>query len=136
MCVDGKISGLDHVQLAMPPCGEELARAYFGGLLGLVELEKPAALAGRGGVWFRLPEARQIHLGVEEPIRPNKKAHPAFRCAALDDLAQRLGEGGYAVRWDDALASRRRFYSEDPFGNRIEYTSRIFPWRDIMLLAS
>jgi catechol 2,3-dioxygenase-like lactoylglutathione lyase family enzyme len=121
MCVDGKISGLDHVQLAMPRGGEERARAYFAGLLGLVEVEKPAALAGRGGVWFGLPDGRQLHLGVEEPFRPSAKAHPAFGCVALDALARRLEEGGYAVCWDGALAPRRRFYGEDPFGNRLEF---------------
>jgi hypothetical protein len=109
------------VQLAMPPGGEERARAYFGELLDLVELEKPAVLAGKGGVWFGLSDGRQIHLGVEEPFRPNEKAHPAFSCAALEDLALRLEEGAYAVRWDEALAPRRRFYSEDPFGNRMEF---------------
>ncbi len=115
------IDGLDHAQLAMPPGGEERARAFFGGLLGLVELEKPPALAGRGGVWFGLPDGRQLHFGVEEPFRPSEKAHPAFGCAALDDLARRMEEGGYAVRWDEALAPRRRFYGEDPFGNRLEF---------------
>ena len=115
------LEGLEHVQLAMPPGGEERARDYFGGMLGLVELEKPAELAGRGGVWFRLPDGRQLHLGVEEPFRPGGKAHPAFGCAALEYLALRLGEGGYAVLWDGALAPRKRFYSEDPFGNRIEF---------------
>ena len=115
------IDGLDHVQLAMPPGGEERARAYFGGLLGLAELEKPAVLAGRGGAWFGLPDGRQRHLGIEEPFRPNEKTHPAFASGALDGLARRLKEGGYAVWWDGALAPRRRFYGENPFGNRIEF---------------
>ncbi len=115
------LEGLDHVQLAMPCAGEERARVYFGGLLGLVELEKPAVLTGRGGVWFGLTDGRQVYLGVEEPFQPNGKAHPAFVCVALERLALRLGEGGYAVRWDGALAPRRKFYSEDPFGNRIEF---------------
>jgi hypothetical protein len=109
----------------MPPGGEERARAYFGGLLGLVELGKPAALAGRGGVWFGLLDGRQIHLGIEEQFRPNEKAHPAFTCGALDSLARRLEEGGYVVRWDEALAPRRRFYGEDPFGNRLEFIEPI-----------
>jgi hypothetical protein len=43
------LDGLDHVQLAMPPGGEERAQAYFSGLLGLPELEKPVALARKGG---------------------------------------------------------------------------------------
>ena len=115
------VEGLDHVQLAMPRGGEERARAYFAGLLGLAELEKPPALAGRGGVWFALPDGRQLHLGVEEPFRASAKAHPAFGCGDLDGLASRLTEGGYAARWDEELAPRRRFYTEDPFGNRVEF---------------
>ena len=115
------IKGLDHVQLAMPRGGEQRARTYFGGMLGLEELEKPEALALRGGVWFLLPDGRQIHLGVEEPFRPNEKAHPALVCAVLEGLALRLGEHGHPVRWNGELAPRRRFYSEDPFGNRLEF---------------
>ena len=115
------MEGLDHVQLAMPRGGEEKARAYFGGMLGLAELKKPAALAGRGGVWFLLQDGRQVYLGVEEPFLQNKKAHPAFVCATLDELALRLEEGGHPVGWDGALAPRRRFYCEDPFGNRLEF---------------
>jgi hypothetical protein len=119
------LDGLDHVQLAMPRGGEERARAYFGGMLGLSELEKPASLAGRGGAWFLLPDGRQIHLGVEEPFRPSEKAHPAFACATLDELARRLEEGGHQVRWDRALAPRRRFYGGDPFGNRLEFLEAV-----------
>lgn len=115
------ISGLDHVQLAMPRGGEERARAFFAGVLGLAELEKPPTLAGRGGVWFALPDGRQLHLGVEEPFRPSAKAHPAFGCSDLDGLARRLEASGYDVRWGEELAPRRRFYGEDPFGNRVEF---------------
>ena len=82
-----------------------------------------AGLVGlsRGGVWFALPNGRQLHLGVEEPFRPSKKAHPAFVASALDDLAWAVEPEGYPVRWDDELAPRRRFYGEDPFGNRLEF---------------
>ena len=84
-------------------------------------MEKPLALTGRGGVWFALADGRQLHLGVEEPFGARAKAHPAFGCEDLDALARRLAEGGYAVRWDEELVPRRRFYGEDPFGNRVEF---------------
>jgi hypothetical protein len=105
----------------MPRGGGARARAYFARLLGLAELEKPPALAGRGGVWFALADGRQLPLGVEEPFRASAKAHPAFGCGDLNALARRLVEVGYAVRWDEELAPRRRFYGEDPFGNRVEF---------------
>ena len=115
------IVGIDHVQLAAPPGCETQARWFFGELLGLVEVEKPAPLRARGGVWFALG-AQQLHVGVADPFAPARKAHPALRVAdrALDELARRLAAAGVAVQWDDALPGERRFYTEDPWGNRIE----------------
>lgn len=115
------IGTLDHVQVAMPAGREAEARAFYAGLLGLEEIEKPSALAGRGGAWFALPDGRQLHLGVEDPFRPSRKAHPAFVAHALDEVAGRISGSGLPVRWDDGLAPRRRFYGEDPFGNRLEF---------------
>ena len=115
------ITALDHVQVAMPAGGEREARHFYSDLLGLDELEKPAALAARGGAWFALPDGRQLHLGVEDPFRPSRKAHPAFVASSLDELAERIEAGGLPVRWDEELAPRRRFYGEDPFGNRLEF---------------
>jgi predicted enzyme related to lactoylglutathione lyase len=75
-------------------------------------------------VWFRLG-AQQLHVGVQDPFAPAAKAHPALRVAdgGLDALAQRLSAAGATVRWDDALPGDRRFYTEDPWGNRIELLS-------------
>jgi len=115
------IDGLDHVQLAAPPGCETAARRFFGQLLGLVELEKPSPLRARGGVWFQAG-GQQLHIGVEQAFAPARKAHPAFRVAlgTLDELAARLQEGGAEVQWDEELPGVRRFYTEDPWGNRIE----------------
>lgn len=115
------IVGIDHVQIAAPAGCEAQARWFFGELLDLVEVEKPEPLKGRGGAWFSLGP-QQLHVGVEEQFAPARKAHPALRVepAALDGLAVRLQEAGVKVQWDTALADVRRFYSEDPWGNRIE----------------
>lgn len=115
------ITALDHVQVAMSAGGEQGARAFYSGLLGLDELHKPPALAARGGAWFALPDGRQLHLGVEDPFLPSEKAHPAFLVSSLDELAHELEAAGLAVRWDEELAPRRRFYGQDPFGNRLEF---------------
>jgi catechol 2,3-dioxygenase-like lactoylglutathione lyase family enzyme len=113
---------LDHVQLAAPAGCEELARAFYGGLLGLEEVRKPAPLRKRGGVWFAVNAEQQLHIGVEARFAPARKAHPALAVdrAALDGLAARLQTAGVAVVWDDALAPARRFYVADPWGNRLE----------------
>lgn len=110
---------LDHVQLAIPQGGEAVARSFWGGILGLEEIGKPAPLKARGGCWFRL-DGQEFHLGVERDFVPARKAHPAFLTRDLDGLAARLSN----VTWDTALPDRRRFFTEDPFGNRLEFVAQ------------
>jgi catechol 2,3-dioxygenase-like lactoylglutathione lyase family enzyme len=112
---------LDHVQIAAPPGCEGQARHFYGKLLGLTELRKPPPLQPRGGVWFALGGA-QLHIGVEADFRPARKAHPALRVdgPTLDELARRLAADGTPVRWDDELPHVRRFFTDDPWGNRLE----------------
>jgi catechol 2,3-dioxygenase-like lactoylglutathione lyase family enzyme len=118
------ILGLDHVQLAMPRGGEDEARCFYSGVLGLTELEKPPNLAKRGGVWFALGE-QQLHLGIEDEFRPARKAHPAILVDGLDELRERLLARGFAPIDDEPLVGHRRFYVDDPFGNRLEFLERI-----------
>jgi catechol 2,3-dioxygenase-like lactoylglutathione lyase family enzyme len=112
---------LDHVQLAGPPGCEDRARAFYGGVLRLEELPKPEAMRASGGVWFRVG-ANELHIGIEEPFAPARKAHPALRVdtSELDSVAQRVQDAGAPVDWDDRYPGVRRFYTADPFGNRIE----------------
>jgi catechol 2,3-dioxygenase-like lactoylglutathione lyase family enzyme len=114
-----EILGLDHVQLAMPAGQEALARAFYGGVLGLAEEQKPAHLAARGGVWFRQGELR-LHLGVDADFRPAKKAHPALLVRGLAELAARCEAAGCPSVTDEPLEGFNRVYVSDPFGNRIE----------------
>jgi catechol 2,3-dioxygenase-like lactoylglutathione lyase family enzyme len=111
-----------HVQLAAPSGGEARARAFFGGLLGLEEVPKPANLAGRGGAWFRGP-GFELHVGVEDDFRPARKAHLARQVSDLKLLRRRLREHGVETWGDEPLPGRERFYASDPFGNRLEFLS-------------
>ncbi|AMY69350.1 VOC family protein [Frigidibacter mobilis] len=110
---------LHHVQLAMPAGGEAQARAFYGALLGLTEVPKPAPLQGRGGLWFERGSLR-LHLGVEAPFTPARKAHPAFAVQGLAALADRLQEAGHPTRAEIDLPGMDRLYVDDPFGNRLE----------------
>ena len=113
------IRALDHMQLAMPRGAEEQARAFYSGVLGLAELPKPPALAARGGVWFRCGQ-QQINLGVEEDFHPQRKGHPGLLTRDLATLRARLAAAGAPIIPDDLLPGYERFYTNDPFGNRIE----------------
>jgi hypothetical protein len=115
--------GIDHVQLAAPPGCEAAGRRFFGELLGLTEIPKPAPLSARGGLWFQCG-AQQLHIGGEPDFRPAKKAHPALRLrdvAALARLRDRLEAAGVATRADDQLEDVTRFFADDPWGNRLEF---------------
>ena len=114
-----QVVALDHLQLAMPPAREAEARAFYGEILGLHELTKPANLAVRGGVWFQLG-TQQLHLGVEGDFRPAKKAHPAFLVRDLAGLRARLKQSGFEPYEDEPLQGYDRCYVADPFGNRLE----------------
>jgi catechol 2,3-dioxygenase-like lactoylglutathione lyase family enzyme len=119
---DSDLSAIDHVQVVAPPGCEPDARRFYGQLLGLPEIVKPAALAGRGGAWFTVG-AQELHVGVEPDFAPARKAHPAFRVArkeTLEALAARLSEAGSSVTWDSDLPGVVRFYVDDPWGNRLE----------------
>lgn len=121
---------LHHVQVACPPGGEGEARRFYGDGLGLVEVEKPAALVGRGGCWFRAHGAdgavvAEIHVGVEEPFAPARKAHPALLAASvghLDELAARLVRLGFDVDSSqrETFDGHLRFHAFDGAGNRVE----------------
>jgi catechol 2,3-dioxygenase-like lactoylglutathione lyase family enzyme len=115
------ITGFDHVQVAMERGREEAARAFYGRLLGMSEVPKPPVLAARGGCWFA-SGAAVLHLGVEEPFTPARKAHPAFLVEDLDGLEAALTAAGHAcIRADGEIPGVRRFHTSDPFGNRVEF---------------
>jgi ribosomal protein S18 acetylase RimI-like enzyme/catechol 2,3-dioxygenase-like lactoylglutathione lyase family enzyme len=114
------IRALDHVQLAIPPGGENQARHFYIDALGFEEVAKPPELAPRGGVWFRSGTVK-LHLGIDEAFVPAKKAHPALRCDNYDDLRLRLAAKNLTVTPDPLpFEGRPHFYISDPFGNRIE----------------
>jgi catechol 2,3-dioxygenase-like lactoylglutathione lyase family enzyme len=112
---------LDHVQIAAPRGCEDEARLFYGDLLGLDEVAKPEPMRASGGVWFALGD-QQLHIGIEEPFAPARKAHPGLRVdrLRLEAIATRLTDAGARVDWDDRYPGVRRFYTADPFGNRIE----------------
>ncbi len=115
------ITSYDHVQVAIPRAAEDVARQFYGDLLGMREHPKPPTLAVRGGCWFASGSA-MLHLGVEEPFSPARKAHPAF---IVDDLAALrsllTGAGHSCTDSSGEIAGVQRFHTHDPFGNRLEF---------------
>lgn len=110
---------LDHVQLAYPPGRDDEARRFYGEVLGFTEIEKPAPMAARGGMWFQAGPVG-IHLGVEPGFQPSVKAHPALVVDDLDSFVARVTAAGCPWKPTEELPGIRRGHLTDPFGNRIE----------------
>ena len=110
---------LTHINLTMPRGGEELARLFYSGYLGLRELRNPDPLRGRGGVWFDAG-GLQLHLSIEDE-RPgvDRQRHFGLGCGDLNSMKARLQAAGVVIQ-DGSPAPWKRFFILDPFGNRIE----------------
>lgn len=119
-----RVLSLDHVQVAIPPGGEARARQFYGGVLGLRELPKPEALAGRGGMWFACGD-QALHLGLEAGFQSARKAHPAFLVDDLAAVRTRLAQSGAELRTDVQIPGYQRCETHDPFGNRLELMQRV-----------
>lgn len=111
---------IHHVQLLGPPGLEPAMRGFYAGVLGLEEIPKPAVLAARGGCWFR-GNGIELHISPDPEFTPGRRAHPGLLWSDLDGLAGRLADAGCLVRWDSDFPGMRRFYTEDPYGNRLEF---------------
>lgn len=116
---------LHHVQVSCPAGGEDAARAFYAGALGLTEVAKPPVLAARGGVWFR-QQGVELHVGVDREFTPARKAHPAFEVADVQAVAREVEAAGFPVTWDDELPGFRRFYTADGAGNRVELLQSLY----------
>lgn len=121
---------LHHVQVACPAGGEDAARLFYATGLGMTEVEKPEDLRSRGGAWFRSYDGTgrvvaEIHVGVEDPFGPARKAHPALVLAdavELEALGGRLLGLGFDVDWSQrsTFPGYERFHTFDGAGNRVE----------------
>ena len=118
------VTGIDHVQVAAPAGCEAAARAFYGGILGMPELPKPEAIRGRGGCWFRAG-AQELHVGVEEPFAPARKAHPGLVVSDLEAIRARLRDAAVEYEDDTTISGVDRLFVCDPFGNRLELRFRV-----------
>ncbi|QBR92319.1 VOC family protein [Nocardioides euryhalodurans] len=116
---------LHHVQVAIPAGGEPVARRFWVEGVGMAEVQKPEPLRGRGGLWVRHPGGAEVHVGVEDPFVPARKAHPALlldTVGTLDEVAERLAALGFEVdhRERETFPGHLRCHVRDGHGNRVE----------------
>lgn len=118
-----KIVSLHHAAITVPTSGLEQARAFYSGVLGLEETERPDAELGRPGVWYRLG-ATELHIQCRDgAIEADADYHPALVVENLAELQGHLKAQGVEVLDAPSLRGRERFFCRDPFGNRLEFMS-------------
>ena len=113
-----KFNRLNHIQLCIPTGEEDKARAFYCGLLGLPEIEKPDSLKANGGFWLQVADI-EVHIGTEEVVN-NSKRHPAFEVEGLQEIKEMLLAEGIRIKEYSPLPRFNRFSFFDPFNNRIE----------------
>ena len=115
-----EIVGIDHVQITVAAGEVEAARAFYCGVLGLDEIEKPEALKTRGGFWLAIGD-QQVHVGIEDGVdRAATKAHVAYRVGDAGAWRAKLVGAGVKILEAVAIPGYERFEFRDPFGNRVE----------------
>ena len=119
------IKGLHHVQLTIPKGLEEAGKRFYCDVLQLPELEKPSALAGRGGFWVQVG-AHEVHIGTEDSVdRFMTKVHIAYEVIELSVWKKRLEAENIAILESIPIPGYDRFEFRDPFGNRVEMIQRL-----------
>ena len=119
------ITRLHHAQISIPRGAEAEARRFYCDVLGLREIEKPASLRGRGGLWLAVGDA-QVHVGAEDGVdRDATIAHVAYEVSDLASWRARLAEHGVVLLDGIPIPGYVRFEFRDPFGNRVEMIQRL-----------
>jgi catechol 2,3-dioxygenase-like lactoylglutathione lyase family enzyme len=118
----GYWQGMHHIALTIPPGAEPQVRAFYGGILGMTEVDDPSRGDGDGGCQFRSGDLEfDFDVDLSAAVPCPRDAHPGTVVADIDALAARLADQGVPVQWDDRFLGYRRFYARDPLGNRLEF---------------
>ena len=119
-------ASIHHVNVTVPKSLEDAAKHFYGVVMGLTEVPKPAESRGRGGAWYQLGDL-QLHLSIENGLGEEciSKRHVCYTVADLAEAERRFREAGVEILPDDLpTPGWSRFYVRDPGGNRLEIAQR------------
>ena len=117
MTKDFTVIGLDHVSVTAPEELEAEVLRWYAEVLGLQRMEKPAG-SRPGGGWFRAGD-REVHVAVD-PSNPPPSAHFCLTVDDFDATVASLRRDRCHIEQAAEIAGRRRCFTRDPAGNRIE----------------
>jgi catechol 2,3-dioxygenase-like lactoylglutathione lyase family enzyme len=114
------VLALHHVNVTVSPGAEGEAKHFYGDVLGLEQLSKPAGTRP-SGAWYQIGP-NQLHLSVEKEGRVSlSTGHVCFAVSDLSAAEHRFREAGVEIIPDPRpIEGTSRFYVRDPGGNMLE----------------
>lgn len=115
---------LQHVSIPRPP-GEESAdraRAFYAGVIGLIEKPVPSTIAHLDLVWFKIGEETELHVFSEVDSDHKSGRHFCLNVGDVEAMRRAIDQGGYETWSPQEIGGRPRFFCRDPFGNVVEFT--------------
>jgi catechol 2,3-dioxygenase-like lactoylglutathione lyase family enzyme len=114
------VTQLHHVNVTVPPELEAAAKEFYGSVLGLRQVPKPAA-ARQSGAWYQIGD-NQLHLSIEDEAEgPLSSRHVCFAVSDLAETEKRFRDAGVEIIPDPRpVPGSSRFYVRDPGGNQLE----------------
>lgn len=127
-----ELTHIDHVQVTVPSASEGASKHFYGTILGLEQIPKPASpgsTRSQSGAWYRCGSV-ELHLSVEDLPADNStsRRHVCFMVTNLAEAESAMREAAIEIMPDNQpIEGWRRFYVRDPGGNRIEIAERSEP---------
>jgi len=114
------VTALHHVNVTVSAELEAAAKDFYGSVLGLQQVPKPAA-SRQNGAWYQVGP-NQLHLSIED--QADNAASSRHVCLTVDDLSaaeKKFREAGVQIISDPRpVPGSPRFYVRDPGGNQLE----------------
>ena len=114
------VTAIHHVNVTVSAELEAAAKEFYGSVLGLKQVPKPAA-SRQSGAWYQIGP-NQLHLSIED--QSDNAASSRHVCLTVDDLSaaeKKFREAGVQIIPDPRpVPGSPRFYVRDPGGNQLE----------------
>jgi catechol 2,3-dioxygenase-like lactoylglutathione lyase family enzyme len=120
---------LQHASVPMTTDGNDKARHFYGETLGLTEVTPPDVLGTERFVWFTIGDSGdEIHCYTDDRGGNSPGQHLCIQVEDPAGVRSALEAGGYETADTDAIPNRPRFFTTDPFGNRVEISAILGPY--------
>ena len=113
------VTALHHVNITVAADLEAATKEFYGQVLGLKQVPKPAT-SRQSGAWYQIGDT-QLHLSVDDERGPLSSRHVCFTVSDLAEAEHTFREAGVEIIPDPRPSpDAPRFYVRDPGGNQLE----------------